>query len=80
LLIIVFPNFVTTLKVPDSQQLGRGDLGSIMNGQDAAALTESWLESASAFEAEVVKKLVRDISAKLASRSPPPGHKVQPAW
>lgn len=44
------------------------ELEQIMSDDQAANLTKNWISSASSFEAEIVKKMVRDVNAKIASK------------
>ena len=59
--------------VPDSAPVSEHDLTALMQSEEALALTNQWMVGASVFENEIVKKLVRDVSAKMYKGGAPPG-------
>ena len=69
--------------VPNSAPVDEHDLTALMQSDEAVALTNQWMAGASAFESEIVKKLVRDVSAKMYKGGPPPGLRgsaIPQAW
>lgn len=59
--------------VPDSAPISEHDLTALMQTEEAFELTNQWMVGASAFENEIVKKLVRDVTAKMYKGGAPPG-------